>query len=114
MTKLKDLFDEIRGGAFDDRLGAIITECQARKTLLARVRVKELRAGDTVILTGGLRPKYLRGATATVIRTTPSKVVVDFPKDMDLRRYSGAQSVQVPATCVEKLPVEVHDGPQKA
>ena len=93
------LCSKILHGDFDDDLDMLIRACRNRKEIV----VESLRAGDTIRLTGSIRPKYLVGAELTVIRTGGGKVYADFPDDARLRRFSGALSVGIPATSVEKV-----------
>lgn len=66
------LCDEIDDGMFDDGLEEIARAVQSRRDVvhrrLARRLQRELAVGDRVMLTNGIKPRYLEGMSATVIR----------------------------------------------
>ena len=66
------LCDEVDDGAFDDGLEEIARAVQSRRDVvhrrLARRLQRELSVGERVMLTNGIKPRYLEGMSATVKR----------------------------------------------
>lgn len=69
-----ELCEEIDDGEFDDGLEELAKSIQYRRELVhrkaARRLVKELQPGARVILTNGIKPRYLDGCAATVKKIT--------------------------------------------
>ena len=71
------LCDEIDDGNFDDGLEEIARAVQSRRDVvhrrLARRLQRELAVGDRVMLTNGVKPRYLEGMSATVKKLVPEQ-----------------------------------------
>lgn len=70
--------DYMRGvinGEFDDQLDVMINIIRQRKSIVAAHRTSALRPGDQVRFVDGVRPQYLAGLIATVVRVGPKVVV---------------------------------------
>ena len=65
-----------------------------------------LKVGDTIQIVGGLRPQYLVGATVTVQKVNAKTVVVEFPENPMLRKWSGKGQVRIPKPCVAAVAEE--------
>lgn len=93
----RELVSAIIKGNFDSDFDAIQYAIQERKSVLKVVKASELRAtlspGDTVYFNDKVRPAYLKGAKATVIRMARTKVVVDL--DRMIGRFHRNISVPV-------------------
>lgn len=71
-TALEIVLGKIHSGAVDDALDMIVEAAKSRQ----RSKVKVLKKGDRVRLTNSIRPKYLAGVEATVVRQNPTSVVI--------------------------------------
>jgi len=103
-TQTRALLADIAQGVYDADLAAINDMVRQRtkdiRTANARLAVATTEPGDTVEITGGLRPAYLVGLTAEVIETNRTRLVVRMENTAKARRFAGAQ-VTVPANCTK-------------
>ena len=97
LVDIKSAISGITDIASLDAVGAMLKDHRA---FLADLNTMSLGVGDTITFTKPLRPVYLIGKTATVTKVNDKTVVVDFPNDPAMRRYSGASGVRVPKSCV--------------
>jgi hypothetical protein len=94
------ILDSIIGGTHDSDLDAISDAVKQRRQILAARTVSALRPGDTVAFSDLIRPTYLIGREATVVRVNAKSVVVNCPDDPSYRRYCNAKSVRCPNSLI--------------
>lgn len=101
-----DIVIAIEAGHFDDNLTQINKACKARFDLLRDAQADlarlTLTPGSKVTL-HGLKPQYVNGKTATVIRVNQTRAVVT--PDIPDRRFRG--EVTVPLSCLTLIPEEI-------
>jgi len=77
---LASLADQVLAGALDDELPQLVTAINARMRELDRIRTERalarLRVGSRVVITGAVKPQYLRGHTGEVHMIEDDHVVV--------------------------------------
>lgn len=93
----------ILNGDVDDDLDRIQASIKQRREYLASMTVSFLREGDTVRFSDRIRPKYLQGKTATVVKVNQKTIVVDCPSDPSYGRFSGSKKVRCPNELIEGL-----------
>lgn len=93
----------IINGESDSELDAIAEAVRTRKHALASINVVSVSHGDTVRFSDRIRPKYLVGLTAEVVKRNPKSVVVNCPSDLRYGRFSGARNVRCPNDLIERL-----------
>jgi len=91
---------EIRGailaGNCDDDLDEITNTIKLRRSQISQNTMLILNPGDSVEI-NGIRPKYLNGLTAEVIKVNQTRVSVRFGNDA--QRHAN-QVCTVPGSCV--------------
>jgi len=92
---------DIKTGQCDDLLDAIVNAVKERRQALARGTLRQINVGDDVRFNANIRPTYLRGLTAKVVKVNGSSVKVDIDVNPAYGRFSGARNVRCPATLVE-------------
>lgn len=97
---MSQLPTNIRGGAHDDELDAIIQAAQLRKKALAPT-VYDFQIGDRVRFSNTTRPQYMRGVEATVIARRQTKLTVRI--DHDNGRFRAGANITAPAAILEKI-----------
>jgi hypothetical protein len=97
------LLDSIIGGAHDSDLDAIVGAIRDRQKILAARTVAAIKPGDTVRFSNEIRPRYLVGKTATVVKVNRQSVVVNCPADPAYGRFEGARNVRCPNALIEGL-----------
>lgn len=90
----------IRGGAHDDELDAIIRAAQDRKKALAPT-VYDFAIGDKVRFNNSTRPQYMRGMLATVVARRQTKVTVRI--DRDHGKFRAGRDIVTPTSILEKI-----------
>lgn len=90
----------IRGGAHDDELDAILAAVRDRQKALAPT-VWDFAPGDKVRFTNTTRPQYMRGMLATVVARRQTKVTVRI--DRDHGRYRAGANIVCPTSILEKI-----------
>jgi len=96
----------IRSGAFDPAdLAAIDSAVRTRRKIEIERKVQDLgiAPGDTVKFSTAIRPKYLIGATAEVVKVNQKSVTVKCPDDPAYGRFQGKRSVRCPNGLIEEL-----------
>ena len=100
------LLDAIAAGVLDDHLVAIAAAVDARRRLLHVVEsshaLASLCAGDRVLITGKVRPRYLAGMGGTVIELDEHTAIVQL--DFPVGRFESGR-VGVPPLALKKLVV---------
>lgn len=101
----QDLLVEIVSGTYDDNLEAIVATIRDRQKSLSRVTFHTLQKGDKVTLKN-LRPKYMVGAPATIVKKNRERIVVDVDDDFLARnpRCRFRKGVTVTADMIELVP----------
>lgn len=95
------LADQILNGTHDSDLEEILELVQLRRRLLADQVRRSLTSGDKVRFASTVRPQYLAGLTATVLRVTRAKVVVRIDAEF-AGRFTGKE-VTVPPVLLEAI-----------
>ncbi len=98
---MNEVINSIEDGACDDDLTAIISAVRSRQQILAARNVRVLSPGDAVKFSDSIRPKYLIGKTATVVKLNRKTVVVDCPDDPSYGKFSGSSNVRCPNSLIE-------------
>lgn len=93
----------IATGELDESLDEIITIARARMKGLQTALADELRPGDTVRFKRDIRPQYLAGLTATVVRLNRDSAVLQAPADAahKYRRFARGE-FRCPFSLIEK------------
>ena len=112
------ILDQIIEGRVDNNLNAIILAAQDRQKALTGATdpgltslplpsgspiESPIRRGDTIKVTGKLRPNYLLGHTFVVVKTNPKTIVIDVPNEPQYRRFAGSEGVRIPRNAVVKV-----------
>lgn len=78
--QLTDLIETIVTGAADDQLSILDKAIKERKALLSQQKSAILKVtlgeGSRVRFTDNIRPKYLAGVGATIVKVNPKKVLL--------------------------------------
>lgn len=79
------VFDEIRAGQYDEHLDRMMDAIDRRRKAIGQEKFAGLEPEDRVkiTLTPNMRPRYLNGATGTVVEKRITKVVVRLDDDID-------------------------------
>lgn len=89
---LADISAALRGGTFDNDLAKLESMIAARKRGIAYM----LMPGDTVRFSTQIKPTYLAGLSATVVRVNDKTVTVSTPLSPEYGRFSGGRAIKVP------------------
>ena len=103
MNQSNPILLAIINGEADDSLDAIRSAIAARRQSLASINVAALHAGDTVRFSNAIRPKYLVGLPATVVKLNRESVVVNCPNDPAYGRFTNHRNVRCPNSLIEGL-----------
>lgn len=87
---------DIQDGKLDDDLDIITEAIRDRRKLLASRKVIGIKPGDTVQFSDNIRPKYLVGRTATVVKRNTKSIVVSCPDDPAYGRFQNSKNVRCP------------------
>lgn len=90
----------IRGGAHDDELDAIIQAAMTRKKALAPT-VYDFMPGDKVRFNNSARPQYIRGQVATVIARRQTKLTIQL--DSNIGKFRSHTNIVCPTSILEKI-----------
>jgi hypothetical protein len=95
----------ILAGEHDNDIEAINRALNARVKAIRDLRAAEvvatLKVGDTVRFNHTIRPSYLQGLEATVVRFDRAKIVVEITDKKVASRYAGA--IRCPAGVLDKV-----------
>jgi hypothetical protein len=94
---VKDIVAEVLSGKLDDHLSLISDKVRYRREELTSIVAARLRMGDAVKIIG-IKPKYMIGATAKIVRVNRTRAVVNL--DRDFGRFCG--DITVPLACLQK------------
>lgn len=94
---------EIYQGKLDGHLSALAAAIRDRQKAIAQRDMGSLQPGDMVAFTGKIRPAYLAGLTATVVRVNQTTVTVSVPRAPAYGRFSGSPALRCPLTLVQRL-----------
>ncbi len=86
-------------GELDADLENIKTAIATRKGMLEGELRRSLNTGDKVKFTDAVKPTYLRGMVATVVKLNRERIVIDLGKGVG--RFSGR--ITTPVSLVEKV-----------
>lgn len=118
MTTTKDwvqVCDEIDDGEYDDGLNEMVKTINMRREVVIRRKARRLaltiEANDKVILTNGIKPKYLDGTTGHVVKVQGDTAIImvdELPSHAG-RPTKGTQSRKfvIPLVHIEKLDEDV-------
>lgn len=101
-----DLYQQILNGQYDDDLADITEAIRTRKQLKAKTTVMGIKVGDTVRFSTTIRPKYLVGLPATVVKRNRESVVVSCPNTPDYGRFAGGKNIRCSNILIEGLAIE--------
>ena len=90
----------IRTGEFDDRLDAIIAAATERRAELNPSDVSSLKVGDHVEFNSKVRPKYMIGLKAIVVKVNGKSACVDCGPDAG--RFANKKGVRAPLTLLKR------------
>lgn len=77
----------ILNGEADGEFEQIQAAIKQRRKTLGTIKMAGLKPGDKVTVSAAVRPKYLAGATATVVRVKQSNISVRL--DQPVGRFQG-------------------------
>lgn len=99
------IIQDISSGNHDDNLRDIILAAQGRTKTLSNRKVQDLdiQPGDEVRFSNSIRPKYLIGKTAKVVKLNSKSVVIDCPADPSYGRFENSKGVRCPNSVIEGL-----------
>jgi hypothetical protein len=106
-TEWVDIIIAIDNGSVDDRLTMIHEALKSRVDAIREEKAETARAEISVgckVTLHGLKPKYVNGKTATVVKINQTRVVVLPLPDQHDRRFRG--EVTVPLSCVTRIKEE--------
>jgi hypothetical protein len=86
-------------GTFDAELGRIRQSIKTREEMLSLAFKASLSVGDTVKFTDRVRPTYLRGMKAEVVKINDKRIKIKLPEAVG--RFSGI--ITTPVDLVEKV-----------
>ena len=95
---VKDIVAEVLSGKLDDHLSYISNTVRGRREELTSRVAASLQMGDAVKIIG-IKPKYMIGATAKIVRVNRKRAVVNL--DRDFGRFHG--DITVPLACLQKI-----------
>lgn len=92
----------IANGDLDPILDKMLDRIARRRDVVARLRTATIDVGDTVRFTERIRPRYLAGLTATVVKINQTTITVACPDTYEYERFRGASSVRCNLTLIER------------
>ena len=98
---ISEIVTTINSGEVDSDLDLILDTARSRQSRAATAKAHELVVGDTVRVTGNIRPKYLIGAEATVKGGGGDRV--NATMNIEVGKYRIGSHVGFPAVCVTKV-----------
>lgn len=98
------LLSEILDGFYDSELGALERAIRERKDSLNLRKIYSFKSGDMVEFNFSVRPKYLKGLKAKVVRANQKTLTVSIVEEdkATARRY-GYCSFRTPLSLVDKV-----------
>lgn len=90
-------------GNYDSELDILSQAIATRKASAVKQMVGALRPGDEVRFSSFIRPRYLEGKTATIVKINRQSVVVNCPADPTYGRFNGSKNVRCPNSLIEGL-----------
>jgi len=109
----KWIIDAICEGEFDYFIDTLVATAKARKGLVAPApepptnvvtreqKVRMYSPGETVRFNSKIRPKYLAGLEATVVKCNRTTITVSCPNYAAYGRFQGKTQVRTPIEVVE-------------
>lgn len=99
MQDLQQLLSDIHTGIYDDDIERLAIALRRRENAIASDTFYTVEVGDLVRFNNKTRPKYLQGATATVVDKNTTRLVVKLTKPAG--KYSEFSRITVPALLVD-------------
>lgn len=103
MANVTEINTAIMNGELDNTLEEISKAIVERRKIVARIGLFSIKAGDKIKFNKRVRPAYLAGLCATVVKVNGASVVVETPVSPAYSRFSGHKNLRVPASLVEKI-----------
>ena len=91
----------IEDGDFDSILSEIVSAVSLRKEIVADRAARDISIGDEVRFNDTIRPKYLAGKTATVVKINRKTIVVNCPDDPSYKKYRNSKNVRCPNSLID-------------
>lgn len=103
--KASTIAKRIGEGVYDDDIEYLNQALRTRNDFIRDQKRLDMRgslsAGDTVEITGGIRPRYIVGTQGTVTHVGPKYVTIDVTRG-ETRRYPR-KGLKIPLNCIEKV-----------
>lgn len=99
----QDLALAILDGKFDEDLDAITGAVRQRRKQVDSIKLLFCGPGDTVQFNSTIRPKYLQGLTATVVKVNKTTITVTCPDDPRYGRFQNSKAVKCPSSLFDKV-----------
>lgn len=93
-----EILHVVRTGKADSVLSDLDRAIKARQ----RAKGSSFRPGDKIRLNDTVRPRYLIGASGTIVRVNQKRCVVNFDSGQDLGRFAPGYGITVPFGMLEK------------
>lgn len=90
----------IINGEADADLDEITRAIRVRREVLTSITVGKLVPGSQVHFSDSIRPKYLAGMTATVVKVNPKSVIVSCPDDPAYGRFRNGKNIRCPNSLI--------------
>lgn len=102
---IPELFEAIADGSLDAHRDAIYERFRRRDSMQRMEKVAAFAPGDTVVFNDKVRPAYLKGVKATVVKVNQTSVSVRIDNPLQAGRYGGI--TKCPVNLVDKVPALV-------
>lgn len=99
--RLEEFLNLIMSGEFDDDWDVIVETRKQRIRRQTRTKMKGLEFGDKVKFNSLVRPRYLAGVEATVVKKNETSVMLVLNETKG--RFVANSPFRCPATLVEKI-----------
>ena len=99
MTELELLIGAIRTGEGDDDIERVLDTVLARRKYLDDLESSKLKVGDRVAFNDRTKPKYMVGASGTIIEKRRTKLVIE----MDEEHGRFGKEAVAPGSLLTKL-----------
>jgi len=97
------IMDAILGGQCDEYIDDLREALKDRAKIVARRTTASLKRGDVVEFSDLIRPKYLAGMSATVVKVNRESVVVSCPDEPEYGRFQNSREVRCPNSLIAGL-----------
>jgi len=103
-TMTEEVIAAIETGAVDDGIDDIVNAIKSRRGVLNARKLREIKPGDVVVFNDSVRPQYLAGITARVVRRNQKRVVITLQEGVG--RYSAGVDITTPVAIVDLVEAE--------